>query len=309
LHRDAPTSHEQTLANGTVLRVGEHRTQEGGTVTTWTDITRLKQQEAEARASRDRLQQELDAARELQLSMLPHEFPVLSQDQPVQVYATMEPAQEVGGDLYDCFYAAPRSFCFLVGDVSGKGAPAAMFMARTQSLVRMAAELAGNVSDDEASPVRIAEAVNRELCQNNAERMFVTLFLGVLDTRTGALAYVNAGHPSALLLRAGGDIERLSGRPALPLGVRQRTAYSPQVVTLSPGDGIVLYTDGVPEATDERGEFYTTVRLDADLRAASAGTPEAIVRTLRDRIDAFTGTAPKADDVTLFALRWHAAAA
>jgi sigma-B regulation protein RsbU (phosphoserine phosphatase) len=262
----------------------------------------------EVRAGRDRLQQELDAARTLQLGMLPATFPAWSAEHPVEVHALMEPAREVGGDLYDCFWASTYLFCFLVGDVSGKGAPAAMFMARARSLVRMAVEYSRNSCAEEISPVPIAEAVNRELCRNNPERMFVTLFLGLLDTRTGALAYINAGHPAPSLLRATGDIERLDGKPEPPLGVRPKTAYQCRAATLHPGDAVVVHSDGVTEAMNIGEELYTTERLNADLAALRKGTPEAIVRAVKDRVDAFTGTAPKADDVTLLALRWHAPA-
>jgi len=262
----------------------------------------------EVRAGRDRLQQELDAARTLQLGMLPHAFPAWSAEYPVEVHALMEPAREVGGDLYDCFWASAHLFCFLVGDVSGRGAPAAMFMARARSLVRMAVENSRNDCAENISPAPIAEAVNRELCRNNPEHMFVTLFIGLLDTRIGALAYINAGHPAPGLLRATGAVERLDGKPELPLGVRPNTAYQCRAATLHPGDAVVVHTDGVTEAMNSSEELYTAERLDADLAALRNGAPEAIVRGVKDRVDAFTGTAPRADDVTLLALRWHAPA-
>ena len=255
----------------------------------------------EVRAGRDRLQQELDAARTLQLGMLPGTFPAWSAEHPVEVHALMEPAREVGGDLYDCFWASAHLFCFLVGDVSGKGAPAAMFMARARSLVRMAVEYSRNDRAENISPAPIAEAVNRELCRNNPERMFVTLFLGLLDTRTGALTYINAGHPAPSLLRAAGDSERLDGKPEPPLGVRPNTAYQCREATLHPGETIVVHSDGVTEAMNIGEELYTAERLNADLAALRNETPEAIVRTVKDRVDAFTGTAPRADDVTLLA--------
>jgi sigma-B regulation protein RsbU (phosphoserine phosphatase) len=169
----------------------------------------------------------------------------------------------------------------------------------------MAVEYSRNDCAENISPAPIAEAVNRELCQNNPERMFVTLFLGLLDTRTGALAYINAGHPAPGLLRATGDIERLDGKPELPLGVRPNAAYQCRTATLRPGDAVVVHTDGVTEAMNGGEELYTTERLNADLAALRNGTPEAIVHGVKDRVDAFTGTAPKADDVTLLALRWH----
>jgi len=181
------------------------------------------------------------------------------------------------------------------------GAPAAMFMARARSLVRMAVEYSRNDCAENISPAPIAEAVNRELCRNNPERMFVTLFLGLLDTRTGALTYINAGHPAPSLLRAAGDSERLDGKPEPPLGVRPNTAYQCREATLHPGETIVVHSDGVTEAMNIGEELYTAERLNADLAALRNETPEAIVRTVKDRVDAFTGTAPRADDVTLLA--------
>ena len=187
------------------------------------------------RASLERLEHELDAARALQLGMLPGTFPSWSAQQPVEVYALMDPAKEVGGDLYDFFDAGGGVFCFLVGDVSGKGAPAAMFMARTRSLVRMAVELWGRLGAERASPAGIAEVVNRELCQNNRDRMFVTVFLGFLDTRTGVIAYVNAGHLGPHILHGSGEVEQIPGRPEAPLAVRLGSSYQNRTLTLQPG--------------------------------------------------------------------------
>jgi sigma-B regulation protein RsbU (phosphoserine phosphatase) len=262
----------------------------------------------ELRASLRRLQQELDAARALQLGMLPLVFPACLPERPVEVHAVMEPAREVGGDLYDCFYAGRNLFCFLVGDVSGKGAPAAMFMARTRSLVRMAVESRQEPEGGTLSPALLAEMVNRELCQNNPQRMFVALLLGFLDTRTGTLAYINAGHPTPYVLRASGAVEPCEGRPQRPLGVRSDSSYATYVAALNPGDAVFASTDGVIEAMDETGELYTSERLHADLRDLREAPPEAIVRAMKERVDAFSGAVPKADDVTILALRWHGAA-
>jgi len=258
----------------------------------------------EVKASLARLEQEMDAARKLQMGMLPRVFPVQTPEQPVDVYASMEPAREVGGDLYDCFYAAPQIFCFLVGDVSGKGAQAAMFMARTRSLVRMSIELWHQAGSDQVTPARIAEVVNRELCQNNEDRMFVTVFLGLLNTQTGALAYCNAGHPIPHLLRASGALEQIHAKPEMPLGVRSKAAYQTGTVTLQPGDGVFVVSDGVFEALNADGAFYTQERLDAVLRAAVTAPVIQLVQTVTNNVQVFTGTAPKADDVTALALRW-----
>ncbi len=259
----------------------------------------------EVRASLERLEQEMDAARKLQLGMLPRVFPACTPDQPVEVSAFMEPAREVGGDLYDFFYASPRLFCFLVGDVSGKGASAAMFMARTRSLVRMVVSLSPKTGNEPMTPGRIAEAVNYELCQNNDDCMFLTLFVGLLDTQTGTLTYTNAGHPAPHLLRADGEIEQLDACLDRPLGVRAKTTYQTGAVVLKPGDLAFVATDGVIEAMNGEGSFYTLDRLNADLRAAVNASAADLVRVVTNNVNTFTGSAPKADDVTVLALRWR----
>ena len=258
----------------------------------------------EVRATLARLERELEGARSLQLGMLPGSFPEWSPERPLRVHALMDPAREVGGDLYDAFYAPDGTFCFLVGDVSGKGAAAGMFMARTRSLARMSVvELRPRLTKEESSPAYIAEVVNRELCQNNRERMFVTLFLGFLDARSGVLTYINAGHPLPYLLRATGAFERIDGKPEAPLAVRPATRYRNRTVTLEPGDALFVFTDGVVEATNADGEHYSAGRLEAQLRAAADALPESMANAVKVNVDAFTGGAPKADDVTILALR------
>jgi sigma-B regulation protein RsbU (phosphoserine phosphatase) len=261
----------------------------------------------EVRASLARLGQEMDAARKLQLGMLPVVFPACTPAQPVEIHALMEPAREVGGDLYDFFYASEQLFCFLVGDVSGKGAAAAMFMARTRSLVRMAVQLWQKIGGDRITPMQIAEAVNRELCQDNRDRMFVTLFLGMLDTKTGVLTYVNAGHLAPWVLHASSNIESVNGKPAMPLAVRAGATYQERTLTLLPDDTVFVFSDGVTEAMNGADEFYGNERLHADLSAASALMPQEMVQAIKVQVDAFTGEVPKFDDVTMLALRWRPA--
>jgi phosphoserine phosphatase RsbU/P len=258
----------------------------------------------EVRASLARLEEELDQARKMQLGMLPRIFPACTAEQPVEVHASMEPAREVGGDLYDCFYASTELFCFLVGDVSGKGAPAAMFMARTRSLVRMAVDLWQRMDPAGMSSAKIAEAVNRELYQNNDDCMFVTLFLGFLDTRTGTLAYTNAGHPAPHVLRGSGEIEQIEGTLNAPLGVRSKTTYLTGTITLQRGDAILVVSDGVEEAMNSAGEFYMLERLNTVLRHTGKASAAELVRVVTDRVRDFAGSAPKADDVTALAIRW-----
>jgi phosphoserine phosphatase RsbU/P len=259
----------------------------------------------EVRRNLARLEEEMDAARTLQLGMLPREFPPCSPAQPVAVHAVMQPAREVGGDLYDCFYAGDHTFYFLVGDVSGKGASAAMFMARTRSLVRMSVELWRQWRTDDVRPAQLAEAVNRELCQNNDQRMFVTLFLGLLDTGTGVLSFVNAGHPAPHLLRSGGTAAQIDAKPGLPLGVRQHAKYESRTLALEPGDAMFVCSDGVFEALNENRELFSIERLNRELSSAGGADPIEIVGLIRSAVDTFTGSAPKADDVTALALSWR----
>ena len=259
----------------------------------------------EVRKNLVRLEEEMDSARALQIGMLPRTFPVCSAAQPISVHAVMQPAREVGGDLYDCFYTGENIFCFLVGDVSGKGASAAMFMARTRSLVRMTVDLWRQWRADTILPGPLLEAVNRELCQNNDERMFVTLFLGLFDTQTGVLSFVNAGHPAPHLLRAGGDTAQIDAKPALPLGVRRHAKYEGRTLAIQPGDALFVCSDGVFEALNEKGDLFSIERLNQELTVANGQDPVEIVRVIKSAVDAFTGTAPKADDVTALALRWR----
>ncbi len=261
----------------------------------------------EVRKNLVRLEEEMDSARALQIGMLPRHFPVCTPEQPVAVHALMHPAREVGGDLYDCFYAGKNTFCFLVGDVSGKGASAAMFMARTRSLVRITVELWRQWRTDEVQPGQLLEAVNRELCQNNDERMFVTVFLGMFDTQSGVLSFVNAGHPAPHLLRANGSTAQIDAKPALPLGVRSNAKFEGRMLAIQPDDALFVCSDGVFEALNEKGDLFSIERLNKELSAANGQDPVEIVRVIKNAVDVFTGSAPKADDVTVLALRWRPA--
>jgi sigma-B regulation protein RsbU (phosphoserine phosphatase) len=263
----------------------------------------------EVRRNLARLERELNSARALQLAMLPSQFPAWSSIHPVCVHAVMEPAWEVGGDLYDCFYASRDRFCFLVGDVSGKGATAAMFMARARSLVRFAVSLWQGWRHDEIDLGALLEAVNRELCQNNGDRMFVTMFLGLIDTGTGSVSFINAGHPPPYLLSSAGEIRAIGARPSLPLGVREGARFRTGTIVIEPGDALFVCSDGVFEAMNDKGELFSLDRLGEILRQVHAAEPEAIVRAIKDQVDAFAAGAPRADDLTALALRWRPAGA
>lgn len=257
------------------------------------------------RRSLDRVQRELAAARHLQLAMLPREFPPWSPQRPISAHAVMEPAREVGGDLYDCFDAGEALTCFLVGDVSGKGAAAGMFMARTRSLVRMAVGLWRDWRGEQPSPAELLATVNRELCIDNADRMFVTLLLGVVDARTGTMRIANAGHPGPHVVSPAGGLRQLRQRPGMPLGIRGGARYEDIAVDLVPGDTVFACTDGVLEALDEAGELFSAARLETILRSCAGAGPAAMVTSVKQAVDKFAGAALQADDITALAIAWQ----
>jgi sigma-B regulation protein RsbU (phosphoserine phosphatase) len=259
----------------------------------------------ELRASLSRLEKEMDAARRLQAGMLPHDFAASSSDYPVELHALMEPAREVGGDLYDFFRASANTLTFVVADVSGKGADAALFMARTSSSVRLATELFQQLGPASLSPARVLDVVNRELSHNNGECMFVTVFLGFLDMKTGVLEYSNAGHPSPYRLGATVDPLRLPGEPQLPLGIASAGGYETHRVDLAPGEAVFVCSDGIAEAMNGAGEFYGEARLAAALHESRAAAPGAMIASIRSAVEGFAAGAPQADDITMLALRWQ----
>ncbi len=270
-----------------------------------TSVLEKRALRAAVRAQLAALERDLAQARAQQLSMVPTEFPSVAAGDRVTVHAAMHPAREIGGDLYDCFELAPGTLCVAVGDVSGKGMPAALFMARARSLLRATAlqvvELAGRLP----GPAEVADLVNRELCRNNPGSMFITLFLGFLDVASGRLDFVNAGHVRPFLLGAGGAVGEIACPAGLPLGIMEEVAQRTTTVALAPGDGLAVITDGLPEMLNGADTFYTLPRVLADMEELVAADPKTLIDELCSRVFRFAGTAPQADDVTALALRLH----
>jgi sigma-B regulation protein RsbU (phosphoserine phosphatase) len=249
-----------------------------------------------------RLEQELDAARRLQMAMVPQSFPAPSAAFPLDLCASMEPAREVGGDLYDFFLTDDGMLCFLIGDVSGKGMPAALFMARAKSLIRITTELLRSREGASAKPAEIIARVNHELCLDNNDMMFVTLFFAMIAPGSGELEFCNAGHNAPYRLNGQG-IEAIEGGKGIILGVKPDAVYATGSLSLAPGDSIYLFTDGVTEAANTQDELFSEQRLEAVLRDA-AGTPAAdIVNSVARAVRDFVGTALPSDDITMLALR------
>ena len=259
------------------LQVSERPAGNGGLVVVWTDVSALKQGEILLREAFDRINQELAAARQLQLSMVPRHFPAWSEAQPIEIQAAMEPAREVGGDLYDFFLAAPGKFCFVVGDVSGKGTAAALFMARTRSLVRATVALWHQTTGAVPAPSAIVQAVNRELCLDNSERMFVTVFLATLDLATGEVAYANAGHPPPYLMSPGSPPIAISAPPDVPLGIQSGAKFRDRSMALREQETLCLVTDGVLDVLNPSEQFFGKDRLTDTLAGLDGDPPSAIV--------------------------------
>lgn len=234
---------------------------------------------------------ELRIARRIQEDMLPKSSLDLD---GLAVHGLLAPAKEVGGDLYD-YYVRDGKLFFCIGDVCGKGVPAAMVMAVVHSLLRM-------LSEREEDPARIIGDLNREACQNNESGVFVTLFLGVLDLATGRLRYCNAGHDRPALV--GDSVEELPALANVPVGVFDDVIYQEQEAMVAPGSLLFLYTDGVTESMDAGRRQYGRERLLAAL-AACPRKPDVLIQTVSADVRAFAGEAEQSDDLTMLAVHYH----
>jgi phosphoserine phosphatase RsbU/P len=250
-----------------------------------------------------RLELELQTAREIQLGMVPVEFPQAPPPAHLDVHAALYPAREIGGDLYDFFYSDPQTLCVAVADVAGKGAPAALFMARTKTLVRMVATLLPGASGPRPSPDEVVARVNIELCRDNASLIFVTLFFAMLDLPSRTLSYCNAGHNLPYVVDPAGAVAPVAEARGKPLGIRPGFAYATATRTLTPGDCLYLFTDGITEATDAEGRLFEEPRLEESLRATAGAPARAIVKATVARVREFVGDTPQSDDIAAMALR------
>ena len=240
------------------------------------------------------LRQELDTARQLQASMLPLRRPMFPDRKDIEVAATMEPASAVGGDLFDAFFIDDSTLFFCIGDVSGHGIPAALFMARSIGLLRIAAM-------GSRRPDRLLQRVNEQLCAGNEANMFVTLFCGVLDTASGRLVYTSGGHCAPLVVEDG-EATVLPIPKGTLIGAIPGLRYVAKEMVLAPGATLVCFTDGVSEACNAAAEEFSEERLRAMLGALSADAPAAMLDAVRAAVAQFSGHAPLMDDCTLLAV-------
>lgn len=258
-------------------------------------VVTLKHYIAEAAARIDR---ELEFARSIQHSAIPTVFPPYPGHSEFDIYATMDTAKEVGGDFYDFYFVGENRLGFLIADVSGKGIPAAMFMMTAKTIIKGYAE-SGKPVDE------VFTTANEKLCESNDAGMFVTAWMGVLDTVTGKVEFANAGHNPPLVRHAGGGFEYLRSKPCFILAGMDGIKYRKNEFTLAPGDEIYLYTDGVTEATDSENNLYGEERLLALLNSMGDLSGEEICRAVKADIDAFVGDAPQFDDITMLYLKYN----
>lgn len=258
-------------------------------------VVTLKHYIAEAAARIDR---ELEFARSIQHSAIPTVFPPYPGHSEFDIYATMDTAKEVGGDFYDFYFVGENRLGFLIADVSGKGIPAAMFMMTAKTIIKGYAE-SGKPVDE------VFTTANEKLCESNDAGMFVTAWMGVLDTVTGKVEFANAGHNPPLVRHAGGGFEYLRSKPCFILAGMDGIKYRKNEFTLAPGDEIYLYTDGVTEATDSENNLYGEERLLALLNSMGDLSGEEICRAVKADMDAFVGDAPQFDDITMLYLKYN----
>ena len=249
-------------------------------------------------AEKERIGTELALATRIQADMLPNIFPAFPERPDFDVYATMDPAKEVGGDFYDFFLIDETHLGLVVADVSGKGVPAALFMMISKILVQ-------NYAMTGRSPAEVLRAVNEQICSNNREEMFVTVWFGILDTATGTITAANAGHEYPALMQAGGRFELVKNRHGFVIGALNGVRYREYELCLTPGTKLFLYTDGVPEATNAANEMFGTERMLEALNREPGASPETLLRHVREAVDGFVLDAEQFDDLTMLCLEYR----
>ena len=250
---------------------------------------------SEMTAEREKLSAELNVATNIQASMLPHKFP--ERDDFV-IYASMDPAKEVGGDFYDFFMIDDDHLAMVMADVSGKGVPAALFMVIAKTLIK-------NIAKTGVGPAEVLSRVNKQLCESNDEEMFVTVWLGILELSTGRGISANAGHEHPAFKKAGGQYELVIYKHSPAVAIMEGLSFNEREFEMKPGDTLFVYTDGVPEASDKDNVLFGTDRMIEVLNVAPEATPEHVLCSMRTALDDFVGQAPQFDDITMLCLQYN----
>ncbi len=244
---------------------------------------------------KERIEAELSVATNIQASMLPSIFPAFPERNEFDIFASMAPAKEVGGDFYDFFLIDENHLAMVMADVSGKGVPAALFMVISKTLLK-------NCTQTGASPKEVLEKVNNQLCEGNDAEMFVTVWLGIYEISTRKLVAANAGHEYPVVKRDGGDFELYKDKHGFVLAGIEGVKYREYELQLNIGDKLFLYTDGVPEASNVENELYGTKRMIDALNENKDDTMNGILATVKKDVDEFVGKAPQFDDITMLGI-------
>jgi sigma-B regulation protein RsbU (phosphoserine phosphatase) len=248
-------------------------------------------------ATKERIESELRVATDIQNTMLPRLFPPFPDRKEIDIYATMKPAREVGGDLYDFFFTSPDRLCLVVGDVCGKGIPAALFMAISRTLIKTEAQRG-------LSPGAVLARVNDTLAPDNDTSMFLTVFCALLDVKTGQLVVASGGHNPPLLSTAAG-CAFMQVPKGVPVGPMEGIRYEEKTFQLTKGDTLFIYTDGVTEATDRQNRLYSEDRLKNYLSGLKDAEVMQVVKGVAADIETFVAGAEQSDDITMVAVRFN----
>lgn len=266
-----------------------------------TDITDYMVDLKTVTAEKERIGAELDIATHIQASMLPCIFPAFPDREEFDVFASMTPAKEVGGDFYDFFMVDDTHLAIVMADVSGKGVPAALFMVIGKTLLK-----------DHTQPGRdlgeVFSEVNELLCASNSEGLFITAFEGVLDLATGEFNFVNAGHEMPFICSREGAFKPYKIKPGFVLAGMEEMKYKAGSLALNPGDKVFLYTDGVTEAANAQNELYGMKRLEGALNQNRNAAPDDLLPSIKADIDQFVGEAPQFDDITMLCMEYKSKA-
>ena len=248
-------------------------------------------------AEKERISTEMGLATRIQHSMLPSIFPPFPEHTQFDIYASMDPAKEVGGDFYDFFLVDNDHLCMVIADVSGKGVPAALFMMASKIILANNAKMG-------KSPAQILTDTNTAICSNNREKMFVTVWLGILEISTGKLTAANAGHEYPAIKRSDSNFELYKDKHGLVIGGMEGIKYKEYEIQLEKGDQLFVYTDGVPEATDSANQLFGTDRMVKSLNGIPNATPEEILKNVRKDVDEFVNGAEQFDDLTMLCMEY-----
>lgn len=257
------------------------------------EIDRYTEENLRLNGEQERIAAEMDLARDIQADNLPTAFP---DRKDIQLAASMVPAKKVGGDFYDFFFIDDDHLGLVIADVSGKGVPAAMFMMRSKDLIK-------NYAMTGLSPAQVLNSTNDRLCENNGNMMFVSVWFGILDVRTGHVVASNGGHEYPILPQPGGDFEAFKDDHGMVLGAMDGLEYTEYALDIVPGGALFVYTDGAPETNDTQEQMFGMERMLAALNQEPDAAPQTLLQNMRAAIDRFAGYAPQFDDLTMLCVK------